>query len=71
LALLNTHLSTATKASEKSGVPRTKINAVLESLKNKGWVRVYSGVPMLFKAVEPLSVFEKVTEDFGLFLDST
>jgi hypothetical protein len=25
LALLNTHLSTATQASERSGVPRTKI----------------------------------------------
>jgi hypothetical protein len=36
LALLNTHLSTATKVSEKTGVPRTKIYAVLESLKRKG-----------------------------------
>lgn len=70
LALLNTHLSTATKASEKSGVPRTKIYFVLESLRNKGWVRVYSGVPLLFKAVEPLSVFEKVKDDYGLFLES-
>jgi sugar-specific transcriptional regulator TrmB len=70
LALLNTHLSTATQASEKSGVPRTKIYSVLESLRNKGWVRVYSGVPLLFKAVEPLSVFEKVKEDYALFLES-
>jgi sugar-specific transcriptional regulator TrmB len=60
LALLNTHLSTATGVSEKSGVPRTKIYSVLESLKNKGWVRVYSGVPLLFKAVEPMAVFDKV-----------
>jgi sugar-specific transcriptional regulator TrmB len=70
LALLNMHLSTATQASEKSGVPRTKIYSVLESLRNKGWVRVYSGVPLLFKAVEPLSVFEKVKEDYALFLES-
>jgi sugar-specific transcriptional regulator TrmB len=70
LALLNTHLSTATQASEKSGVPRTKIYSVLESLRNKGWVRVYSGVPLLFKAVEPLSVFEKVKGDYALFLES-
>jgi sugar-specific transcriptional regulator TrmB len=40
LALLNTHLSTATKVAEKSGVPRTKIYSVLEALKHKGWVRV-------------------------------
>ena len=70
LALLNTHLSTATGVSEKSGVPRTKIYSVLELLKNKGWVRVYSGVPLLFKAVEPMAVFDKVKEDYSLFLES-
>ena len=70
LALLNTHLSTATKASEKSGVPRTKIYQVLESLERKGWVRVYSGVPLLFKAVEPVRVFEKVKSDYAELLAS-
>ena len=70
LALLNTHLSTATQASEKSGVPRTKIYSVLEALKNKGWVRVYSGVPLLFKAVTPRAVFEKVKGDLERFLES-
>lgn len=70
LALLNTHLSTATKVAEKSGVPRTKIYSVLEALKHKGWVRVYSGVPLLFKAVEPLKVFDKVKGDLETFLQS-
>lgn len=70
LALLNTHLSTATKASEKTGVPRTKIYSVLESLRNKGWVKVYSGVPLLFKAIPPTSVFEKVKKDYDFFLES-
>ncbi|HUK84674.1 MAG TPA: helix-turn-helix domain-containing protein, partial [Candidatus Acidoferrum sp.] len=70
LALLTTHLSTATRVSEKSGVPRTKIYSVLESLKNKGWVRIYSGVPLLFKVVEPMAVFDKVKEDYTLFLES-
>jgi sugar-specific transcriptional regulator TrmB len=70
LALLNTHLSTATQASEKSGVPRTKIYSVLEALKNKGWVRVYSGVPLLFRGVPPLTVFEKVKGDLEKFLES-
>jgi len=69
-ALLNMNLSTATKTSEKSEVPRTKIYSVLESLRNKGWVRVYSGVPLLFKAVEPLAVFDKVKGDYTLFLES-
>lgn len=70
LALLNTHLNTATQVSEKSGVPRTKIYSVLEALKNKGWVRVYSGVPLLFKAVAPRAVFEKVKGDLERFLES-
>jgi sugar-specific transcriptional regulator TrmB len=43
---------------------------VLESLKSKGWVRVYSGVPLLFKAIEPLRVFDKVKEDYTRFLES-
>ncbi len=70
LALLSTHLGTATKTAEKSGVPRTKIYFVLESLKDKGWVKIYSGVPLLFKAVEPFSVFEKAKEDYTAFLES-
>jgi sugar-specific transcriptional regulator TrmB len=70
LALLNTHLSTATKVSEKSGVPRTKIYSVLEALERKGWVKIYSGVPLLFKAVEPLRVFEKAKENYAELLES-
>jgi sugar-specific transcriptional regulator TrmB len=70
LALLSTHLSTAMKASGKSGVPRTKIYSVLEALERKGWVKIYSGVPLLFKAVEPLRVFEKAKEDYAEFLES-
>jgi sugar-specific transcriptional regulator TrmB len=70
LALLSTHLGTAMKVSGKSGVPRTKIYSVLEALKSKGWVKIYSGVPLLFKAVEPLRVFEKAKEDYAEFLES-
>lgn len=70
LSLLNTHLNTATKVSEKSGVPRTKIYSILESLAHKGWIRIYSGVPLLFKAVDPIEVFKKVKTDYHEFLDS-
>lgn len=70
LALLNAHLSTATQISEKSGVPRTKIYAVLESLENKGGVTILSGVPLLFKAVTPAKVFEQIKEDYMDFLNS-
>lgn len=68
--LLNMHLSTATHASEKSDVPRTRIYQVLESLQRKGWVRVYSGVPLLFKAAEPALVFEKFKRDYAQLLES-
>jgi sugar-specific transcriptional regulator TrmB len=71
LALVNVHLSTATQVSDKSGVPRTKTYATLESLAQKGWVRVMSGVPLLFKAVDPMTVFERVKEDYTKFLDAT
>lgn len=67
LALLSTHLNTATKVAEKSGVPRTKIYMILESLANKGWVRIYSGVPLLFKATDPGEVFERIKEDYACF----
>ncbi len=70
VALLNIHLSTATQVSDRACVPRTKIYLVLEALKRKGWVRVYSGVPLLFKAVSPLTVFEKVKGDLEKFLES-
>jgi sugar-specific transcriptional regulator TrmB len=70
LALLNTHLCTATQVSDKSGVPRTKTYATLESLAQKGWVRILSGVPLLFKAVNPMLVFESVKENYAKFLDA-
>jgi len=70
LCLLRNHLNTATKLSEKSGVPRTKIYQVLESLKRKGWIQIYSGIPLLFKAVDPRDIFEKVKMDYSEFLES-
>lgn len=70
LGLMKDNLSSAAKLSEKSGVPRTKIYAVLESLKEKGWVRIYSGVPILFRAVGPGEVLSKVKENYEDFLDS-
>ncbi|MCP8309466.1 MAG: TrmB family transcriptional regulator [archaeon] len=70
LSLLRDHLNSATKLSEKSGVPRTKIYQVLESLEHKGWIRIYSGIPLLFKAVDPRDIFEKFKKDYSEFLKS-
>jgi len=70
LALLKDHLNTATKLSEKSGVPRTKIYSVLESLEHKGWIRIYSGIPLMFKAIDPREVFEEIQKNYDEFLGS-
>ncbi|MGZ4850174.1 MAG: helix-turn-helix domain-containing protein [Candidatus Bathyarchaeia archaeon] len=45
MTLLITHLSTATQVSDRSGVPRSKIYSMLDSLKDKGWVRIYPVYP--------------------------
>jgi len=70
LSLLRDHLNSAAKISEKSGVPRTKIYQVLESLERKGWIQIYSGIPLLFKAIDPRAIFEKFKKDYGEFLES-
>ncbi|MEM3458124.1 MAG: helix-turn-helix domain-containing protein [Candidatus Bathyarchaeia archaeon] len=70
LSLLNDHITTATKLSEKSGVPRTKIYSVLETLARRGWIKIYSGVPLLFKAIDPKDIFEKVKSEYADFLNS-
>ncbi|RLG48077.1 MAG: hypothetical protein DRN92_01810 [Thermoproteota archaeon] len=70
LCLLRNHLNSATKLSKKSGVPRTKIYAVLRSLQQKGWVKIYSGAPLLFRAVDPSKVFDRIKRDYEEFLES-
>ncbi|UCD91874.1 MAG: TrmB family transcriptional regulator [Methanobacteriota archaeon] len=70
LSLLSDNVNSASKLSEKSGVPRTKIYAVLESLKEKRWIRVYSGAPLLFQATKPDEVIGRIRDNFGDFLES-
>lgn len=70
LTLLSKHLDGATRLSKESQVPRTKIYSVLESLEKKGWVKVYSGYPLLFRPNHPNDIFEKMKEDYNKFLDS-
>jgi sugar-specific transcriptional regulator TrmB len=70
LCLLEDRIATASKISSDSGVPRTKVYSVLESLTEKGWVSVYSGVPILFRAARPSDVFEQIKKEYGDFLES-
>jgi sugar-specific transcriptional regulator TrmB len=66
--LLRFHLNSATMLAEKSGVPRTKIYQVLESLQEKGWIKVYSGAPLLFKASQPEDVIDRIRKEQDSFL---
>ncbi|MFQ6087715.1 MAG: TrmB family transcriptional regulator [Candidatus Methanofastidiosia archaeon] len=70
LTLINKHMDGATKLSEESKVPRTKIYSVLESLEQKGWIKIYSGIPLLFRPNHPREIFERMKEDYNKFLDS-
>jgi len=69
-SLLKNHINSAARLSAKSGVPRTKIYSVLESLQEKGWVKIYSGAPLLFKPVRPDEIFEKMTREYAGLLKS-
>jgi len=67
--LLRFHLNSATMLAEKSGVPRTKIYQILEQLQDKGWIKVYSGAPLLFKASQPDEVIDKIRKQQDTFLN--
>jgi len=70
LSLLKNNMNIASKLSAESGVPRTKIYVVLETLAHKGWIRIYSGIPLLFRARSPQEVFEKIKTEYADFLES-
>ncbi len=68
LSLLSNNVSSASVLAEKAGVPRTKIYSVLRSLSLKGWVKIYSGIPLLFRALEPREVIERIRKNYDEFL---
>jgi sugar-specific transcriptional regulator TrmB len=68
--LLHFHMNSATILAERAGVPRTKIYMVLDALQEKGWIKVYSGAPLLFKATPPADVIERLRQEQGDFLQS-
>jgi len=70
LTLLKNNIDSAAKLSSKSGVPRTKIYSVLEALALKGWIKIYSGIPLLFRAVSPEKVVDKIKKEYADFLES-
>jgi sugar-specific transcriptional regulator TrmB len=69
-ALLSDNINSAAKLAEKSNVPRTRIYEVLESLANKGWVKIYSGVPLLFRHVSPQEVLQRKMKEYERLIQS-
>jgi len=53
LALLELGVSTGMEISKKSGVPKTRVYDILNSLINKGLVDLIQEKPMVFKAISP------------------
>jgi len=68
LALITRNIDTARQLSRDSGIPRTKIYSVLEGLSSKGWVRILSGWPLLFRPVDPTRVIADKRREYESFL---
>lgn len=68
LALISRNIDTAKRLSRDSGIPRTKIYSVLEGLSAKGWVRILSGWPLLFRPVDPTRVVAAKRREYESFL---
>jgi len=63
VALLRSGPVGATKISEKSGIPRTKIYPTLKSLEKQGFVEMLKTRPMSFNAIEPRIAIWKYTKN--------
>jgi len=62
LTLVKIGLCTSSAVSKKSDVPYGRIYSVLSSLESKGFVKVYTGAPKRFMAIEPRIILNKVTD---------
>lgn len=68
LSLLRRTVDSATKLSEDSGVPRTKVYKVLESLHQKGWIRILSGRPLLYRIADVPEVLDQLRREYEAML---
>lgn len=60
LALLSKGISTVGEISDLSGVPRSRVYDVLESLEKKGFVIMKIGKPIRYMALKPEEVVERI-----------
>lgn len=52
----------------ESNIPRTRIYSVLDSLARKGWVKIISGMPLLFRPNPPADIIERLKSNYEEFL---
>ncbi|AWX33432.1 TrmB family transcriptional regulator [Methanosphaera sp. BMS] len=64
LALMSLITSKADTISKESGVPRSKIYPVLESLKQKNLIKIRQGRPLEYDVIDPLESLTNYKEDF-------
>jgi sugar-specific transcriptional regulator TrmB len=63
MSLCRRTVDNATALARDSGVPRTKVYQVLESLHAKGWIRVLSGRPLFYRIVEVPEVIDRLQRE--------
>jgi sugar-specific transcriptional regulator TrmB len=63
MSLCRRTVDNATALARDSGVPRTKVYQVLESLHTKGWIRVLSGRPLFYRIVEVPEVIDRLQRE--------
>jgi sugar-specific transcriptional regulator TrmB len=63
MSLCRRTVDNATALARDSGVPRTKVYQVLESLHSKGWIRVLSGRPLFYRIVEIPEVIDRLQRE--------
>lgn len=69
LSLASLISATALEINEISGVPLSRLYAVLKSLHKKGFIEITSGKPLKYNIVPPQDVFKKVREKIKEELD--
>lgn len=69
LALMSLISSKADTISKESGVPRSKIYPVLESLKQKNLIKIRQGRPLEYDVIDPLESLNNYRDEFLKQLD--
>ena len=68
MSLCRRTVDNAAALAHDSGVPRTRVYGVLESLHSKGWIRILSGRPLLYRIVDVPEVMDRLRQEHEAML---